>query len=189
MNLIKILLTLVSLPGITSCFPRTDYYEYEVAHFHTNKGMFAISLNSHEKIIQRNGREVYISANPYYFNAQYYPKNNTILYGSIRDVKIVSPETGELLFTKDIVIDARRKSLEKHKDNPESSNVAMRASKQKVMLGFGGEIPSDMPHHDLLVSFDFFVYKNTNELFESGSVKSVVKKDYYKATSRRSDAL
>ena len=148
------------------------FYEYESEIYEAKLGSFRIAFEptqSWEETAE-GAREIW--RNPYRWNSQYYPLNGTVGYGVLTNLSITSVESGLEVTSADIIKNTIGRNYQGTDDTP------------KPMLAFGSTI-NVMPHEDMLVNFDFAIYRDTNTVLETGSVSVRINANFYESRNRR----
>lgn len=167
---------LLSLSELVCCKPYNLYQEYSNTRIITEKGLFSIGFEPEPRLEEVEGKEIEVWTSPYRFSNLYVPKNNTVLYGEVYNLKIESVETGVLVYSNVYAEDSYRRS--------NLIRLQKLAKRQKVRLLFGFGL-LEIPYHDYKITFDYKIYKNENTIFEQGKIEAVVKTDFYKAARRK----
>lgn len=180
MTMIKKRLILPAITLLSSCAvscvmagEKNQYFEYVKERVTTPNGEIYIGATPTPKLVNINGEQVESWEGPYRFNVQYNPVGDaTVLFGYLTDIRVLSVETGKVVFSADRIGDVDTEDAHEHQDI------------QKGLLGFGAVLP-DFPYADLAVSMGFVMYSDRDEVMDEGTISVVIYRDFYKARRRK----
>ena len=159
--------------AVVSCASPQRFNEFERTSISTTRGVLYVGMEPKPRVDEGG---VVVWGAPYICNIQYYPSDDTVLFGDITKLEIRALNTSELLFSNSGIDDVFR-----------ANNLESQSS-QKPLLGFGIKVP-DFRYVDLNVSISYEIYKEKGIMFEGGTIETVLRRDQYEAQNRKGHGL